>query len=85
MDTRNGMRVDLPGELPEPTEPLTAIDILNKKDGFDVHRTDQQMIASGVGSSSASSCSTARASSAGLSLRLEEADAACSGRRSATS
>ena len=42
-------RVDVPGELPEPTGPVAAAEILNRKDGYEVTEADQQMIATGLG------------------------------------
>ena len=35
--------------MPEPMDPFTALDYLNKKDGYDVTEADQQMIATGEG------------------------------------
>jgi peroxiredoxin len=43
------MRVDLPGELPEPMDPMAAAEILDKKDGYEVTGADQQMMATGHG------------------------------------
>jgi len=43
------MRVDVPGELPSPVDPLEAGEILNKKDGYEITESDQQMLAAGHG------------------------------------
>ena len=43
------MRVELPGELPEPMDPMAAAEILDKKDGYEVTEADQQMMATGHG------------------------------------
>ena len=43
------MRVDLPGELPEPMDPMTAADFLDKKDDYEMTAADQQMSATGHG------------------------------------
>jgi peroxiredoxin len=43
------MRVDLPGEMPEPMDPFAALEYLNKKDNYEINEGDQQMIATGVG------------------------------------
>ena len=40
-------RVDFPGETPGPVNPMTATEILNKKDGYEVTEVDQQMVATG--------------------------------------
>ena len=75
------MRVDVPGELPPPVDPLEAGEILNKKDGYEITEADQQMLATGTASSSASSCWTGKASSAGVSPRFRKAESTCSARR----
>lgn len=49
MGTMMAMRVDLPGELPEPMDPMTASDFLNDLDGYEVRNDDLQMIADGQG------------------------------------
>jgi peroxiredoxin len=46
--TAASMRMDLP-ELPEPMDPMTASDILNKKDGYEITEADERMIATGNG------------------------------------
>jgi peroxiredoxin len=43
------MRVELPGELPGPMNPVAAGELLDKKDGYEVTEADQQMIATGHG------------------------------------
>jgi peroxiredoxin len=43
------MRVDLPGELPEPMNLMAAIDFLDKADGYDFTEADKHMIATGEG------------------------------------
>ncbi len=43
------MRVDLPGELPGPMDPLAAGAILDSKDGYEITEADQQMMAVGHG------------------------------------
>jgi peroxiredoxin len=43
------MRMDLPGELPEPMNPMAAAELLNTNDGYEVTKADEQMIATGEG------------------------------------
>ena len=43
------MRVNVPGELPRPIDPLEASEVLNKKDGYKITESDQEMIAMGHG------------------------------------
>ena len=43
------MRVDVPGEMPEPMDPFAALEYLNKKDSYDITEADQQMMAAGLG------------------------------------
>lgn len=43
------MRMDLPGDLPEPMNPMAASALLNTKDGYEVTKVDEQMIATGQG------------------------------------
>ena len=45
MDTVMSMRIDLPGELPEPMNPLAVDEFMNKKEGYEVTEADQQMMA----------------------------------------
>jgi peroxiredoxin len=49
MDAVMTMRVDLPGELPEPMGRLAAAEVLNKKDGYEITEADEKMIATGTG------------------------------------
>ena len=37
------LKIDPTGELPAPQDPFTAMDILNKQDGFEVTETDKQI------------------------------------------
>jgi peroxiredoxin len=43
------MRVDIPGELPGPMDPIAATEILNKMDHYEVTEADEQMVATGHG------------------------------------
>jgi peroxiredoxin len=43
------MRMNMPGELPEPMDPVTASEILNEKDGYEITEDDERMIATGQG------------------------------------
>ncbi len=43
------MRMDLPGELPEPMNPMAAAELLNTNDGYEVTKVDEQMIETGQG------------------------------------
>lgn len=47
MDAAMSMRLELPGELPEPMDPFAASELLDRKDGFVVTEADQEMMASG--------------------------------------
>jgi len=49
MSDAKAMRVELPGEMPEPMDPFAALEYLNNKDGYDITGVDQQVIATGVG------------------------------------
>lgn len=49
MGTVMSMRVDMPGELPEPMDPMAASEFLDKLDGYEVMDADRQMIAEGQG------------------------------------
>ena len=49
MDEAMAMRVNVPGEMPEPMDPFAAADYLAKRDGYEVTEADQQMIATGQG------------------------------------
>ena len=43
------MQIELPNELPEPMDPFTATDILNRKDGYEITADDERMMATGHG------------------------------------
>ncbi|WEX90354.1 redoxin family protein [Sinorhizobium garamanticum] len=43
MDVVTTLRVDRPGELPEPMNPDAAGDLLNAKDGYEITEADQQV------------------------------------------
>ena len=45
----NAMRLNVPGEMPEPMDPFATLEYLNKKDNYDITEADQQMMATGVG------------------------------------
>ncbi|PDT83804.1 redoxin family protein [Sinorhizobium sp. BJ1] len=47
MDAVMAMRVEGPGELPEPMNPVAAGDLLNKKDGYEITEADQQVSIAG--------------------------------------
>jgi len=49
MDAAMAMRVEMPGELPEPMNPVAASEALDKKDGYEITEADQQMMATGMG------------------------------------
>ncbi len=50
MDTVMAIRVDLPGELPEPMDVMAMNEFLNKKEGYEITEADQQaMVASSQG------------------------------------
>ena len=49
MPALRGMQVDLPGDTPGALDPVTAMEFLNKKDGYEVTEADQQMVATGLG------------------------------------
>jgi peroxiredoxin len=49
MDAAAAMRVDVPGDLPEPMDPFAAFEFLNKKDDYETTEADQQMMATGHG------------------------------------
>jgi peroxiredoxin len=49
MSDVKSMSVDLPGEMPKPMDPFSALEYLNKKDNYDITAADQQMIATGIG------------------------------------
>jgi len=43
------MKVNVTGELPEPLDPISAMEALNKADGYEITDADKQMQASGMG------------------------------------
>jgi peroxiredoxin len=43
------MRMNYPDELPEPMDPMTASEILNMKDGYEITEADERMIPTGNG------------------------------------
>ncbi|RWI22144.1 redoxin domain-containing protein [Mesorhizobium sp.] len=43
------MRVDIPGELPGPMDPIAAGEILGKRDQYELTEADEQMMATGHG------------------------------------
>ncbi len=49
MNTIMSMKVDLPGELPEPMNRMAAADLLNDKDGYEITEADERMMVSGNG------------------------------------
>jgi peroxiredoxin len=49
MDAVMSMRIDVPGELPEPMNPIAAADLLNNKDGYEITEADEHMKATGLG------------------------------------
>lgn len=49
MSTVMAMRMDMPGDLPEPMNPMAAAEVLNNKDGYEMTEADEQMKATGNG------------------------------------
>jgi peroxiredoxin len=49
MDVAMSMRIEMPGELPEPMNPMAAGAFLDKKDGYEITEADQQVMATGHG------------------------------------
>ncbi|MGI6854816.1 peroxiredoxin-like family protein [Mesorhizobium sp. 1B3] len=47
MGAAMSLRLEMPGELPEPMDPFAASELLDRKDGFVVTEADQEMMASG--------------------------------------
>lgn len=43
------MRIEMPGELPEPMNTMAAVEFLDKLDGYEFSEADRQMIATGEG------------------------------------
>lgn len=49
MSAAKEIRLELPGELPEPMDPFEANVVLNAKDGYEVTEADQRMMETGHG------------------------------------
>jgi hypothetical protein len=49
MSDVKAMRLHVAGEMPEPMDPFSALEYLNKKDNYDITAADQQMVATGIG------------------------------------
>jgi peroxiredoxin len=49
MDALLAARIDAPGEMPEPMNPVAAMDFLNNKDGYETTDADERMKATGMG------------------------------------
>jgi peroxiredoxin len=49
LDALMAARIDPPGELPEPMNPVAAGNFLNDKDGYETTEADEQMKATGMG------------------------------------
>jgi hypothetical protein len=49
MNAVMSMRMEMPGELPEPMNPIAAADVLNTRDGYEITEADQRMLATGQG------------------------------------
>ncbi|ANP85577.1 AhpC/TSA family protein [Rhizobium leguminosarum] len=49
MNTVMSMRIDMPGELPAPMDPMAASEFLDRADGYEITEDDKQMIATGHG------------------------------------
>jgi peroxiredoxin len=49
MNAVMSMRMDMPGELPEPMNPMAAADLLNTKDGYEITEADEHMLTTGQG------------------------------------
>jgi peroxiredoxin len=47
MDVVMTMRIDMPGELPEPMNPAAAGDLLSENDGYEITEADQQVMIPG--------------------------------------
>ena len=45
MDVAMSMRIEMPGELPEPMNPMAAGAFLDKKDGYEITEAEQQRVA----------------------------------------
>lgn len=49
MNAVRSMRIEMPGELPEPMDPMAATEFLDKADGYEFTQDDKHMIATGEG------------------------------------
>lgn len=49
MNVIMSMQVDMPGELPEPMNRMAASGVLNAKDGYEITKDDERMMATGNG------------------------------------
>jgi peroxiredoxin len=49
MSDVKAMRLNLPGEMPEPMDPFATLEYMNQKDSYEITEADQQVIATGVG------------------------------------
>ncbi|AYG58598.1 peroxiredoxin-like family protein [Rhizobium jaguaris] len=49
MKTVRSMRVEMPDELPQPMDPMAAMEFLDKADGYEFTEDDKHMIATGEG------------------------------------
>ena len=47
-DQPMSMKIDMPGELPEPINPMAAREVLDKKDGYEITEADKQMKTTGM-------------------------------------
>ncbi|MBB6483236.1 peroxiredoxin-like family protein [Rhizobium lusitanum] len=43
------MRIEMPSELPQPMDPMTAMEFLDKADGYEITEDDKHMVATGEG------------------------------------
>jgi peroxiredoxin len=49
MSQMMAMRINVTGELPEPLDPMAAMEALNKMDGYEITEADRQMKSTGTG------------------------------------
>ena len=49
MSQMMSMKINVTGELPEPVDPMAAVEALNKMDAYEITDADQQMQATGMG------------------------------------
>ena len=49
METVMAIRIDLPGELPEPMDVMAMDEFINKREGYEITAADQQMMTSDQG------------------------------------